>query len=149
MWAGDEVLISHLEHHSNIVPLDMLCGEKGAHLKVIPVNDAVRTWTPSAAAERAHQDCCGYPCLHALGTITPIKEIIRIAHAAGVPVLLDGAQAIPHMPVNVYELGCDFYAFSLTRRRPHGAGRALRQGAPPRCHAPLAGRGRHDHVGHL
>ncbi|MBI2425450.1 MAG: cysteine desulfurase [Candidatus Hydrogenedentes bacterium] len=112
--AGDEVLISYMEHHSNIVPWQMLCEEKGAHLKVIPINDAGEL--DMDAFERLLNERTKIVAVthvsNALGTITPIKEIIRIAHSAGVPVLLDGAQAIPHMPINVYELGCDFYAFS-------------------------------------
>lgn len=111
---GDEILISHMEHHSNIVPWQMLCEEKGAHLRVVPIDDngeflfdeydkLLSERTKLVAVTQAS---------NALGTITPLKEIITLAHAQGVPVLVDGAQGVPHMPVDVQELDCDFYTFS-------------------------------------
>jgi cysteine desulfurase/selenocysteine lyase len=112
--AGDEVLVSGLEHHSNIVPWQMLCEEKGARLRSVPINDdgevvleeLERRLTPrTRILGMAHVS-------NALGTITPVAQIIEVAHARGVPVLLDGAQAAPHVAVDVQSLGCDFYAFS-------------------------------------
>ena len=111
---GDEIIISSMEHHSNIVPWQILCQEKGATLRVIPVNDLgellldeyERLFTAKTKlVSIVHQS-------YALGTINPAKEIVDISHGHGVPVLLDGAQAIAHMEVDVRELGCDFYAFS-------------------------------------
>jgi cysteine desulfurase/selenocysteine lyase len=112
--AGDEVLISAMEHHSNIVPWQILCGEKGAHLRVIPINDRgeieledyERLLTPrTRIVALVHVS-------NVLGTINPVKTMVAMAHAHGIPVLLDGAQAIPHMKVDVRDLGCDFYVFS-------------------------------------
>ncbi len=114
MSEGDEIIISSMEHHSNIVPWQILCQEKGAILRVIPVNDLgellldeyERLFTDKTKlVSIVHQS-------NALGTINPAKEIVDIAHGHGVPVLLDGAQAIAHLEVDVRELGCDFYAFS-------------------------------------
>jgi cysteine desulfurase/selenocysteine lyase len=112
--AGDEVLITAMEHHSNIVPWQMLCEEKNAVLRVAPINDRgelimeefeklLNARTRIVAA--AHVS-------NALGTINPVREIIQRAHAMNVPVLVDGAQAAPHMKVDVQDLGCDFYALS-------------------------------------
>ncbi|HVL59775.1 MAG TPA: cysteine desulfurase [Burkholderiaceae bacterium] len=112
--AGDEILISALEHHSNIVPWQMLCEERGATLRVAPIDDAgdviveefERLVSPrTKLVALAHVS-------NALGTINPVREMIAIAHRHGVPVLLDGAQAVPHVPVDVQALDCDFYAFS-------------------------------------
>ncbi len=112
--AGDEVLVSGLEHHSNIVPWQMLCEEKGARLRSVPINDdgevvleeLERLLTPrTRILGMAHVS-------NALGTINPVAQIVEMAHARGVPVLLDGAQAAPHVAVDVQALGCDFYAFS-------------------------------------
>ena len=111
---GDEVLITAMEHHSNIVPWQMLCDEKGAKLRVAPINDRgellleeyEKLLGPSTRiAAISHVS-------NALGTINPVKEMIRMAHARGVPVLVDGAQAVPHTRVDVQDLDCDFYAFS-------------------------------------
>ena len=111
---GDEIIITAMEHHSNIVPWQILCEEKGAHLKVIPINDdgeLLLEEYESLLSSRTkfvsvvHQS-------NALGTINPVEEIIELAHARGVPVLLDGAQAVAHVPIDVRKLGCDFYAFS-------------------------------------
>ena len=112
--AGDEVLVSGLEHHSNIVPWQMVCEEKGARLRAAPINDdgeivldelAKRLTTRTRILALAHVS-------NALGTVNPVAQIIEMAHARGVPVLLDGAQAAPHVEVDVQALGCDFYAFS-------------------------------------
>ncbi|HRS23796.1 MAG TPA: cysteine desulfurase [Paludibacteraceae bacterium] len=111
---GDEVIVSAMEHHSNIVPWQMLCERKGMKLRVIPVN------------ENGELDMVAYSSLlnektrivsvahvsNVLGTINPVKEIIRIAHEKNIPVLIDGAQAVPHLSVDVRELDADFYVFS-------------------------------------
>jgi len=111
---GDEVLVSGLEHHSNIVPWQMLCEEKGARLRSVPINDdgevileeLERLLSPrTRILGMAHVS-------NALGTVNPVAQIVEMAHARGVPVLLDGAQAAPHVAVDVQALGCDFYAFS-------------------------------------
>ena len=111
---GDEILISTLEHHSNIVPWQMLCEEKGAILKVIPITDSGEViWeefekllTPKTKlVSVVHAS-------NALGTINPVKKIIEAAHAVGAKVLLDGAQSTSHLEVNVQDLDCDFLAFS-------------------------------------
>jgi cysteine desulfurase / selenocysteine lyase len=112
--ADDEVLISATEHHANIVPWQMLCNEKGARLRVIPVDDNGDLQLDEYAAllnERTKIVACGHVS-NALGTIHPIKEMIAMAHAKGVPFLVDGAQAAPHMRVDVQDLDCDFYVFS-------------------------------------
>ncbi len=111
---GDEVVISWLEHHANIVPWQMLCRRKGATLKVAPVDDTGQVIL--SEFERLITDRTKLVSFtqvsNALGTITPAKEMIEIAHRHEVPVILDGAQGILHMPVDVQELGCDFYVFS-------------------------------------
>ena len=112
--AGDEIIISAMEHHSNIVPWQMLCEEKGARLRVIPMNDAGELLLDEYDGllnERTKLVAVMHVS-NALGTINPIKEMIAQAHKYGVPVLIDGAQAAPHMPVDVQDLDCDFYAFS-------------------------------------
>jgi cysteine desulfurase/selenocysteine lyase len=112
--AGDEVVLTGLEHHSNIVPWQMACLEKNAHLRVVPVKDSgeldleelERLLGPRVKMlALAHVS-------NALGTINPIKEIIALAHRRGVPVFIDGAQAVSHLRVDVRDLDCDFYAFS-------------------------------------
>jgi cysteine desulfurase/selenocysteine lyase len=111
---GDEVIITNLEHHSNIVPWQLLCDEKGAKLRVVPMTqsgeldlDAYENlFTPrTRIASLSHVS-------NALGTINPVEKMVRIAHDNGAAVLLDGAQAVPHLPVDVQALGCEFYAFS-------------------------------------
>lgn len=111
---GDEVIISAMEHHANIVPWQMLCEEKGAILRVIPMNDAGELILDEYDAllnERTKIVAVTH-ISNALGTINPIKEIINRAHQYGVPVLIDGAQGIVHLPVDVQDLDCDFYVFS-------------------------------------
>lgn len=111
---GDEILITALEHHSNIVPWQMVCEEKRAALKVVPMNDdgeldlneyqrLLNAKTKIVAITHVS---------NALGTINPVKQMAQLAHRYGIPVLIDGAQAVPHMRVDVQELDCDFYAFS-------------------------------------
>lgn len=112
--AGDEIILTTLEHHSNIVPWQMLAEEKGAIIRVVPINDAGEL--DIAAYEKLFNDRTKFVGLihvsNALGTINPIKPMIAFAHQHGVPVLIDGAQAAPHMVVDVQDLDCDFYAFS-------------------------------------
>ncbi len=112
--AGDEIIISAMEHHSNIVPWQMLCEEKGAKLRVIPMNDAGELLLEEYERllnDRTRLVAVAYVS-NTLGTVNPVQEIIALAHHRGVPVLVDGAQATPHMPVDVRDLDCDFYAFS-------------------------------------
>lgn len=111
---GDEIVISALEHHANIVPWQMLCEEKGARLRVIPMNDAGELLLDEYDAllnERTRLVAVTHVS-NALGTINPVERMIERAHTHGVPVLIDGAQSAPHMPVDVQELDCDFFAFS-------------------------------------
>jgi cysteine desulfurase/selenocysteine lyase len=112
--SGDEIVISAMEHHSNIVPWQILCEQTGAVLRVVPISDAgellldeyEKLLTPrTRLVSVVHVS-------NALGTINPVHEIIRLARRQGVPVLLDGAQAVPHLKVDVREMDCDFYAFS-------------------------------------
>ena len=111
---GDEILLSEMEHHSNIVPWQMLCQQVGAKLKVIPINDAGELQLDKLdALLTARTRLVGIThCSNALGTINPVREIIEKAHAAGAVVLVDGAQAVAHLPVDVQALDCDFYVFS-------------------------------------
>ena len=111
---GDEIIISAMEHHANIVPWQMLCEEKGARLRVIPMNDAGELLLDEYDAllnERTKFVAVTHVS-NALGTINPIKEITDRAHKYGVPVLIDGAQSAPHMPIDVQDLDCDFFTFS-------------------------------------
>ena len=112
--AGDEVLITAMEHHSNIVPWQIVTGERAAHLRVAPINDRgelileefERLLGPRTRfVSVAHVS-------NALGSINPVRRIVEMAHARGVPVLVDGAQAAPHAKLDMLDLGCDFYAFS-------------------------------------
>ena len=112
--AGDEVLITGMEHHSNIVPWQMLCEEKGGFLRVVPINDRGELMLeefPKLLNDRTRLVAVAHVS-NALGTINPVRQIVEMAHARGVPVLVDGAQAVPHMKVDVQELDCDFYTFS-------------------------------------
>jgi len=111
---GDEVLITAIEHHANIVPWQMLCEQQGAKLKYIPVDphgDLVLDGLDELLTPRTRILALTHVS-NALGTVTPVKELIRRAHARGIPVLVDGAQAVTHFPVDVVDLDCDFYAFS-------------------------------------
>lgn len=112
--ASDEVLITAMEHHSNIVPWQMLCQEKGAHLKVAPIDDHGQLLVDEfekLIGPRTRIAAISHVS-NVLGTVNPVRELIAIAHSRGVPVLVDGAQAVPHMPVDVRDLDCDFYVFS-------------------------------------
>jgi cysteine desulfurase / selenocysteine lyase len=111
---GDEIIVSEMEHHSNIVPWQMLCEEKGARLRVMPMNDAGELILDELDAlmnEKTKLVCVGHVS-NALGTINPVKEIVARAHKLGVPVMVDGAQGMPHLKVDVQDLDCDFYAVS-------------------------------------
>jgi len=111
---GDEIIISAIEHHANIVPWQQVCLEKGATLRVIPVNDAGEL-DMDAYEEMLNERTKLVAIVHisnALGTINPIHSMIELAHAQDVPVLVDGAQSTPHMSVDVQALDCDFFAFS-------------------------------------
>ncbi len=137
--AGDEVLITALEHHSNIVPWQILCQEKKAQLKVVPINDRgelvleqfEKLLGPRTRIVAVTQ------VSNALGTVVPVRQLIELAHSRGVPVLVDGAQAIPHFSTDVQALDCDFYVFSGHKvYGPTGIGvlygkAALLEGMPP------------------
>ena len=111
---GDEVIVSEMEHHSNIVPWQLACQECGAKLKVLPFDDRgelIISVLKTLITERTKIVAVAHVS-NSLGTVNPIEEIIRIAHAHNVPVLIDGAQAVAHCPVDVQALDCDFYCFS-------------------------------------
>ncbi|MBC8123951.1 MAG: cysteine desulfurase [Gemmatimonadaceae bacterium] len=139
LQAGDEILISAMEHHSNIVPWQMICEEKKAHLRVAPINDAgeiIVEEYEKLLSERTRLVALVH-LSNALGTINPVRELIELAHRRGIPVLVDGAQAIPHLSVDVQELDCDFYVFSAHKLfGPTGVGvlygkEALLDAMPP------------------
>ena len=112
--AGDEVLITAMEHHSNIVPWQIVCAETGARLRVVPITDAgeLRLDEYERLLSPRTKIVAVVHVSNALGTINPVQQIARLAHERGIPVLVDGAQAVAHMPVDVQALECDFYAFS-------------------------------------
>lgn len=136
---GDEVVLTWLEHHSNIVPWQIVCEQTGARLRVVPIDEAGEVHL------EAFEDALGertrfVSIIHvsnALGTVNPVREMIALAHRRGVPVLVDGAQAVPHLPVDVQALDCDFYAFSAHKMYgPTGIGAlygraALLEAMPP------------------
>ncbi len=111
---GDEIIVSTLEHHSNIVPWQMLCERKKATLKVIPLNPNL-TWDidafPSILSEKTRLISIAHVS-NVLGIINPVEEIIRLAHQRNIPVCIDGAQSVPHFPIDVQQLDCDFLVFS-------------------------------------
>ncbi|WP_322783959.1 cysteine desulfurase [Legionella sp. PATHC038] len=110
----EEILITHMEHHSNIVPWQMVCKKTGAKLQVAPISLDGEVLLEEFA-KKLNKNTKFVAIAHAsnaLGTVNPVKEMIKMAHEYGAEVLLDGAQAIPHLPVDVQDLGCDFYAFS-------------------------------------
>ena len=137
--TGDEILITAMEHHANIVPWQMLCEQTGAVLKVTPINGQGELIY--AEFEKLLSDKTKLVSVvhmsNALGTINPVNQIIAAAHAKNIPVMLDGAQAVPHMTVNVQELDCDFYVFSGHKLYgPTGVGvlygkQALLEAMPP------------------
>ena len=111
---GDEILVSGMEHHSNIVPWQMVCEERGAILKVIPITDTGELQldaVPGLLTSKTRLMAVTHVS-NALGTVNPVKDLIRLAHERGIPVLVDGAQAVPHVRVDVQDLDCDFYGFS-------------------------------------
>ncbi|MHC4217980.1 MAG: SufS family cysteine desulfurase [Planctomycetota bacterium] len=111
---GDEILISHLEHHSNIVPWQIVCDQTGAVLKVVPINDAGEVDLDAyeqMLGPRTRLVAMAH-ISNALGTVNPVSAIVETAHRRGVPVLIDGAQAAPHQRIDVAQLGCDFYAIT-------------------------------------
>jgi cysteine desulfurase / selenocysteine lyase len=137
--AGDEIVLTEMEHHSNIVPWQMLCEQTGAVLRVVPI-DASGTLVMEEAERLIGPRTRLVAVVHlsnVLGTINPVRRIIALAHARGAPVLLDGAQAVAHMGVDVQALDCDFYAFSAHKLYgPTGIGvlygkAALLQEMPP------------------
>ncbi len=123
--AGDEVIISHIEHHANTVPWQVLCEEKGAKLKVIPVNDdgeLIMDEYDRLLTDKTRIVAVNHVS-NVLGTINPVKEITAKAHTVGAKVLIDGAQSMPHMKVDVQDIGCDFYTFSVHKMyAPSGVG---------------------------
>ncbi len=137
--SGDEIVITAMEHHSNIVPWQMLCAETGAKLQVAPINQQGELiFAEFEALLNDHTKLVSVVHMsNALGSINPVKEIIALAHSKDIPVMLDGAQAIPHMPVDVQALDCDFYAFSGHKLyAPSGIGvlygkQALLEAMPP------------------
>jgi cysteine desulfurase/selenocysteine lyase len=137
--AGDEVLVTALEHHSNIVPWQLVCKATGARLVVAPVTDSgeVELETFEACLSERTRIVAIAHVSNALGTVLPVKELVRAAHGAGAVVLVDGAQAAPHLPIDVRDLDADFYALSGHKLYgPTGAGvlwgrRALLEAMPP------------------
>ncbi len=114
LQAGDEVLITHLEHHANIVPWQILCGQTGARLVVAPMDKRGEIHAEAVEALMGPRTRL-FACAHvsnALGTVLPIRRLVAAAKSRGIATLIDGAQAVPHMAVDVQELDCDFYAFS-------------------------------------
>ena len=111
---GDRILITHLEHHSNIVPWQLVCEQTGAELEVAPINDAGEVDIDAlfGSLDSGVKMLAIAHVSNALGTLIPLKKVIDKAHSLDVPVLVDGAQAVPHKPVDVQELDCDFYTFS-------------------------------------
>lgn len=112
--AGDEILITHLEHHANIVPWQMLCEQTGASLVVVPMDSRGEVHIDAAMALMRPQTrlFAFAQVSNALGTVLPIRQLVAAAKARGIVTLIDGAQAVPHLAVDVQSLGCDFYAFS-------------------------------------
>ena len=147
LHPGDEVIVSQMEHHSNIVPWQVACGKSGATLKVIPVNDdgTLDMGTYARMLSRHTKMVSVTHTSNVLGTVNPVKEITRMAKEKGADVLIDGAQAIPHMPVDVQEIGCNFYAFSGHKMyAPTGIGILMGNGKSPRPPACVSGGRRND-----
>jgi cysteine desulfurase / selenocysteine lyase len=114
LQAGDEVLVTELEHHANLVPWQLLCEERGARLRVAPIDDRgeLRLDAFEALLSERTKLVAVTHVSNALGTVTPVRELVALAHRAGAVALVDGAQAVPRLPVDVRAIGCDFYAFS-------------------------------------
>lgn len=139
LQAGDEILISYLEHHANIVPWQMVCEQTGATLKIIPMTESGElnlSGLDELLTDKTKIMAVGQVS-NALGTVNPVKQMTEKAKAKGIPVLIDGAQAVPHMHVDVQELDCDFYVFSGHKMfAPTGIGalygkQALLESMPP------------------
>lgn len=139
LQAGDEILISYLEHHANIVPWQMICEQTGATLKIIPMTESGElnlSGLDELLTDKTKIMAVGQVS-NALGTVNPVKQMTEKAKAKGIPVLIDGAQAVPHMQVDVQELDCDFYVFSGHKMfAPTGIGalygkQALLEAMPP------------------
>jgi len=109
---GDEILVTEMEHHSNIVPWQLVCEETGAKLRVVPIDDRGQLLFDEKLLTPRTRLFAFVHVSNALGTVNPARELVRLARARGVPTLVDGAQAVPHLRVDVQALGCDFYAFS-------------------------------------
>lgn len=122
---GRKIVVTHLEHHANIVPWQLACEHSGAELVVAPINDAGEV-DLEALRTKLTDDVVLLAAGHvsnALGTINPVRDIVAMAHDRDIPVLVDGAQGVPHMPVDVRDIGCDFYAFSAHKMfGPTGTG---------------------------
>jgi cysteine desulfurase/selenocysteine lyase len=139
LQRGDEILLTQLEHHANIVPWQLVAGQTGAVVKAVPMDRRGVIDLASVAAhmnERTRIVACAQVS-NALGTVLPVREIVKLAHARGAVVLIDGAQAVPHQPVDFEALDCDFYAFSAHKMYgPTGIGcligrEALLESMPP------------------
>ena len=139
LQAGDEILVTTMEHHSNIVPWQIVCEQTGAVLRVAPISDEGELQLDALQKLLGPRTrILALPHVsNALGTVNPVKQVVAMAHAQGVPVLVDGAQALAHVPVDVQDLGCDFYAFSGHKvYGPTGSGglwgrRELLEAMPP------------------
>ena len=150
--AGDEVLITAMEHHSNIVPWQILCEEKGARLRVAPISDSGELLLEDfekLLGPRTKIVAVTHVS-NALGTINPVQRIIEMAHRGNIPVLVDGAQAVPHLKVDVQALDCDFYVFSGHKvYGPTGIGVLYGKSRFAGCHASVPGWRRHDQFRNL
>ena len=144
MHEGDEVIVSTMEHHSNIVPWQLQAAKRGIAIRVIPMTDdgvLMMDEYEKLFTEKTKIVSIAHVS-NVLGTVNPVKVMIRIAHEHGVPVLVDGAQSAPHFRVDVQDMDCDFFAFS-------GHKMYVWQGTVARSHAPISGRGRDDRDGQL
>ena len=136
---GDEIIVTDMEHHSDIVPWQLLAGDRGAKLRVVPINDRGELILDEFAKLLGQKTklVCVTHVSNALGTINPVRRIVEMAHAQSIPVLVDGAQAVPHLKVDVQALDCDFYSFSGHKiYGPTGIGvlygkKALLEAMPP------------------
>ena len=152
LHEGDEIILSEIEHHSNIVPWQLLCGRIGARLKIAPVNDAGEIRIEEyekLLSGRTKLVSIGHVS-NAIGTIHPVKALVEMAHQRGAVVMIDGAQAVSHLPVDVQALGCDFYAFSGHKLYwSNRYWRALREAPSARTNAAVSGWRRNDPHGHI
>ena len=149
---GDEVIVSAMEHHSNIVPWQMVCEGRGARLRIIPMNDAgelsIEGFTELLGPRTKFVSVVHVS--NSLGTINPAGEIVRLAHERGVPVLVDGAQAAPHLDIDVQALGCDFYTVSGHKMfGPTGIGLLYGRAELLEAMPPYQGGWGHDPLGNL